>query len=72
MVDVPVVEMHTSRLLALNYTRGSEAWRSYPTPKGYKESKPSEEEHTTVHINGIETGNRASFPVDRVYHRGLP
>lgn len=72
MVNVPVVERHTSRLLATSYTRCSGAWRSYPTPKRYKESKPSEEEHTTVHINGIEPGNRASFPVDRVDHGGLP
>lgn len=72
MVDVPVVERHTSRLLAASYTRGSQAWRSYPTPERYKESKPSEEEHTTVHINGIEPGNRASLVVDRVDQGGPP
>ena len=72
MVDVPVVERHTSELLATSYTRDIQAWESYPTPKRYKESKPRKEEHTTIHINGIEPGNRASFPVDRIDHWGPP
>lgn len=72
MVDVRVVEKRTSRLLATNHTRGSKARKSYPTPKRYKETEPSKEKHTTIHIDGIEPGNGASFPVDRIDHWGPP
>lgn len=72
MAHVPVVERHTMERLAKGVTRDIEAWKSYPTPKCYKESKPGKCEHTTIHIDGVEPGNRASFAIDRIDHWGPP
>ena len=72
MADVPVVEKHTDRVVSKDDGGDIEAWESYPTPKGYKESKPSECEDTTIHINWVECRNRAGLPVDRIDHWGPP
>ena len=72
MADVPMVERHTRVGLATGFTKDVQAWKSYPTPERYKESKPSKEEDTTIHINGVETRNRASFSVDWIDHWGPP
>ena len=72
MADVPVVERHTEDWLAQNFTRGIEAWQSYPTPEGYEKTEPSKEENTPIHINGVEARNGASFVVDWIDHWGPP
>ena len=72
LIDVPVVERHTREVLAQKLARGVEDQNSYPTPERYEESKPREKEHTTVYVNGIESRDGASFPIDRIDHGGLP
>ena len=57
MANVPVVEKHTREFLATSFAGGIGAWRSYPTPKRYEESKPSKCEDTTIHIDRIQPGD---------------
>lgn len=57
MADAPVVERHTRKLSASLFARDGVDWNSYPAPERDKESEPSEEEDTTVHINGVEAGD---------------
>ena len=72
VADVPVVERHTERVVSKDYDERTEAWESYPTPKGYKESKPRECEDTTIHVNWVEPRNRAGLPVDWIDHWSPP
>ena len=72
MADVPVVEKHTDRVVSKDHGGGIGAWESYPTPKGNKESEPSECEDTTIDVNWVERRNRAGLPVDWIDHWGPP
>ena len=72
MADVPGVEKHTGRVVSKDHDGEIEAWESYPTPEGYKESKPSECEDTTIHVNWVQRGDRAGLPVDWIDHWGPP
>jgi len=46
-------------------------YESIPRPEGHEETKPTEEEDSSVHVDDIEEGNGASLVVDRIDLGGL-